>query len=142
MASLKLLGLMVPEEYGGAGLDSVSAAIALEEIARVDGAVALIVASHNSLCTGHLYAFGSEEQRRRYVVPLAKGEVLGAWALTEPGSGSDAAALSTRAELKGGEWVLNGSKMFTTQGSTAGVYVIMAATDPSAGSHGISAFVV
>ena len=105
-------------------------------------ATALIVASHNSLCTMHLYRFGNEAQRRRYVVPLAKGEKLGAWALTEPGSGSDAAAMQTRATLEGDHWVLNGSKLFITQGSVAGVYVIMASTDPGKGAEGISAFVV
>lgn len=142
MAALKLLGIAIPEEYGGAGLGAMEVAIILEEIARIDGATALIVASHNSLCTMHLYRFGNEVQRRRYVVPLAKGEKLGAWALTEPGSGSDAAAMQTRATLEGDHWVLNGSKLFITQGSVAGVYVIMASTDPEKGAEGISAFVV
>ena len=142
MAALKLLGIAIPEEYGGAGLGAMEAAIILEEIARVDGATALIVASHNALCTMHLYRFGNEAQRRRYVVPLAQGEKLGAWALTEPASGSDAAAMETTASLEGDHWVLDGGKLFITQGSTAGVYVIMASTDRSKGAHGISAFVV
>ncbi|HET6369757.1 MAG TPA: acyl-CoA dehydrogenase family protein [Nitrospiria bacterium] len=142
LAELKLLGIAVPEAYGGAGLGAIETAIVLEEIARVDGATALIVASHNSLCTGHLLAAGSEAQRQKFVVRLARGEVLGAWGLTEPGSGSDAASLESRATLDGGHWVINGGKLFTTQGSTAGVYVIMASTDLARGKEGISAFIV
>src|SRR5438132_8688702 len=142
MAELGLFGIMIPQEYGGAGLDAVSAAIIIEELARVDAAVALIVASHNSLCAAHILNFGSEMQKQKYLPPLAHGEKLGAWALTEPGSGSDAAALKTRATLEGEYWVLSGEKQFTTQGSTAGVYVIMASTDPSQGKKGISAFIV
>lgn len=142
MAELGLFGLMIPQEYGGAGLDALSAAIIVEELARVDAAVALIVASHNSLCAAHILSFGSEMQKQSYLPPLAGGEKLGAWALTEPGSGSDAAALKTRATQEGEEWVLNGEKQFITQGSTAGVYVIMASTDPSRGKRGISAFIV
>ena len=142
MAALKLFGIAIPEEYGGAGLGAMEVALILEEIARFDGAIALIVASHNSLCTTHLYRFGNEAQRRRYVVPLAKGETLGAWALTEPGSGSDASALQTTAVLERDQWVIHGNKLFITQGSTAGIYVIMASTDPKKGADGISAFVV
>lgn len=142
MATLKLLGITIPEAYGGAGLNSLALAIILEEVAAVDGAVALILASHNSLCTSHLYTFGNESQRKRYVIPLAKGEMLGAWALTEAGSGSDVAAMATRAVLSGDEWIINGGKLFITQGSTAGVYIIMASTDPQKGKKGISAFIV
>ena len=142
MGELGLFGIMIPQEYGGAGLDAVSAAIIVEELARVDAAIALIVASHNSLCAAHILNFGSEMQKQKYLPPLAHGEKLGAWALTEPGSGSDAAALKTRATLEGEYWVLAGEKQFTTQGSTAGVYVIMASTDPSQGKKGISAFIV
>jgi butyryl-CoA dehydrogenase len=142
MAELGLFGLMIPQEYGGAGLDAVSAAIIIEELARGDAAVALIVASHNSLCAAHILSFGSEMQKQRYLPPLAHGEKLGAWALTEPGSGSDAAALKTRATQEGEDWVLSGEKQFTTQGSTAGLYVIMASTDPPQGKRGISAFIV
>ncbi|MBI3802706.1 MAG: acyl-CoA dehydrogenase family protein [Nitrospirae bacterium] len=142
MAALKLFGVAIPEEYGGAGLGAMEMAIVMEEVARQDGAMALIVASHNSLCTMHLYRFGNEAQRRRHVAPLARGEKLGAWALTEPGSGSDAAAMQTTAVLEGDHWVLNGSKLFITQGSTAGVYLITAATDRNRGALGISAFVV
>ena len=142
MGELGLFGIMIPQDYGGAGLDAVSAAIIVEELARVDAAIALIVASHNSLCAAHILNFGSEMQKQKYLPPLAHGEKLGAWALTEPGSGSDAAALKTRATLEGEYWVLAGEKQFTTQGSTAGVYVIMASTDPSQGKKGISAFIV
>lgn len=142
MAELGLLGIMIPSEYGGAGLDAVSAAILVEELARVDAAIALIVASHNSLCAGHILASGNKTQKQKYLRSLARGEKLGAWALTEPGSGSDAAALKTRATLEAEHWVLNGEKQFTTQGSTAGIYVIMASTEPSRGSRGISAFIV
>ena len=142
MAELGLFGIMIPQDYGGAGLDAVGAAIIIEELARVDAAIALIVASHNSLCAAHILSFGSEAQKQKYLPPLARGQKLGAWALTEPGSGSDAAALKTCATLEGNHWVLNGEKQFTTQGSTAGVYVIMASTDPSQGKRGISAFIV
>ncbi len=142
MSKLGLLGIMIPERYSGAGLDSLSLAIIIEELARVDGSIALIIASHNSLCTGHIHAFGSEEQKKRYLPCLAKGEKLGGWALTEPGSGSDAAALKTTAVRQGRRWLLNGNKMFTTQGSTAGIYVIMASTHPDRGKDGISAFIV
>src|SRR5262245_49393045 len=142
LAEQGLLGIMVPDEYGGSGYDAVSASVILEEIARVDAAVALLVGSHNSLCSGHILAVGTDEQKTRYLTPLARGERLGAWALTEPGSGSDAGAMRTRATLDGHEWVIRGDKQFITQGSTAGTYVIMASTDPSQGTRGISAFVV
>jgi alkylation response protein AidB-like acyl-CoA dehydrogenase len=142
LAEQGLLGIMVPEEYGGAGYDAVSAAIILEEIARVDAAVALLVGSHNSLCSGHILLAGNDAQKRAFLPPLARGEKLGAWALTEPGSGSDAGAMRTRAMLEGDDWVIRGDKQFITQGSTAGTYVIMASTDPAQGTRGISAFVV
>jgi butyryl-CoA dehydrogenase len=141
MAELGLFGIMIPQEYGGAGLDTLSAAIIGEELARVDAAIALIVASHNSLCAAHILNFGSEMQKQKYLPSLARGEKLGAWALTEPGSGSDAAALKTRATFEGEHWVLSGEKQFITQGSTAGVYVIMTSTEPSQGKRGISAFI-
>ncbi|OGB91761.1 MAG: acyl-CoA dehydrogenase [candidate division NC10 bacterium RIFCSPLOWO2_12_FULL_66_18] len=142
MAPLGLLGMIFPEEYGGAGMDYVSYALALEEIARHDGGVALTVASHNSLCSNHIYLAGSEEQKRKYLVPLARGEKLGAWGLTEPGSGSDAASLQTAAAWKGDRWILNGTKNFITQGTVASVYVIMAITDRNRGKQGISAFIL
>jgi butyryl-CoA dehydrogenase len=142
MADLGLFGVMVPEEYGGAGLDSLSFAIVIEEIARVDAAVALMVASHNSLCAGHILSFGDEAQKRDHLCLLARGEKLGAWALTEPEAGSGAQDLKTRARRIGAEWVLNGDKLYITQGSVAGVYVIMASTEPERGADGISAFIV
>jgi len=142
LAQMKFLGIMAPKEYGGAGLDSLSAAIIVEEIARVDGSTALTVASHNALSVRHIHRFGSEAQRKRHVTRLASGEVLGAWALTEPHAGSDASALETTARLEGDHWILNGQKMFITQGTVAGIYIIMASTDRTLGTKGISAFVV
>ena len=160
MANLGLFGVMIPESYGGAGLDPLSFAIIIEEIARVDASVALLLASHNSLCAGHILVAGSEEQKRAHLPSLASGKKLGAWALTEPGGGSDAASLKTRAVRDGDDWVLTGDKLFITQGSVAGTYVIMASTasaQPGAGSReqgagstennahrggGISAFIV
>jgi len=142
MAELGLFGVMVPETYGGAGLHALSLAIVIEEIARVDAAVALMLASHNSLCAGHILGFGSEEQKRTYLISLASGRQLGAWALTEPEAGSGAKFLKSRAVPQGGGWVLNGEKIFITQGSVAGIYVVMAATEPGCGADGISAFVV
>jgi alkylation response protein AidB-like acyl-CoA dehydrogenase len=142
LAELGFLGMTIPQEHGGSGLDTVSLALAIEAIAWGDGGVALTVASHNSLCSGHIVLAGTDAQKRTYLPRLASGQALGAWALTEPGSGSDAAALATRAVRRGTRWVLNGTKVFVTQGSLAGVYVIMARTDPEAGSRGISAFLV
>ncbi len=141
LADLGLMGVIFPEDYGGAGLGYVEYAIAIEELARVDGSVALSVAAHNSLCTNHIFKFGSEEQRKKYVVPLAQGKMLGAWSLTEPEAGSDAGGTRTTAALKDGHWVVNGSKTFTTNGHHAGVCVGMAVTDPDLGHRGISAFI-
>ncbi len=142
LARLGLWGMTVPPEFGGSGIDAVSMALAIEALAWGDGGIALSVAAHNSLCAGHIVRAGSEAQKRRYLPRLASGEWLGAWCLTEPGSGSDAAALGTRAVRRGDRWVLDGTKAFVTQGSLAGVYVVMARTDPSSGPRGISAFVV
>ena len=142
MGELGLLGVMVPEEYGGSGMDTISYSIAVEEIGKGDGSLGLTVASHNSLCTAHILAFGSEAIRRKYLPELASGRSLGAWALTEPGSGSDSLAMRTRAEWKKDRWVINGSKMFITQGSVAGVYVILAVTDKEKGRDGVTAFLV
>ena len=142
MADLGLFGINIPQEYGGAGLDALGATIIIEEVARFDGALALIVASHNSLCAGHILSFGSEKQKQKYLPSLASGGKLGAWALTEPSSGSDAAALKTSATFDADHWILNGEKQFITQGSTAGVYVVMASTDRSQGKRGISALIV
>lgn len=142
LAALGLLGLVVPAEYGGAGLDMVSAMLAVEAVSWGDGSIGLTVASHNSLCTGHILLFAGEEQKRRYLPRLARGEMLGGWGLTEPAAGSDAAAIQTRAQRRGSVYVLNGTKLFVTQGTVAGVYVVMAVTDPAAGRPGISAFIV
>lgn len=142
IAGMGIMGMIIPEEYGGAGLNYTSYSIVLEELARIDGAIALSVSAHNSLCTNHIYSFGTEEQRRRFVIPLARGEKLGAWGLTEPSSGSDAAALQTTAVLKGNKWVLNGEKALITHGSVADTYIIMASTDRKKGKKGISAFIV
>ena len=143
LAELGLLGIRIPEEYGGSGLDVLSYAICVEEIARVDGSLALTVASHNGLGTGHILAFGNEEQKRRYLPMAAKGEWLAAWALTEPGSGSDSASMATTARRDGNDWVINGTKMFITQGSVGGFCVVLARTNPSVSKQkGITAFVV
>ena len=114
----------------------------IEELSRVDGSIGISVAAHNSLCTGHIFHSGTEEQRRRFVVPLAKGEKLGAWSLTEPEAGSDAGGTQTTARLDGDHWILNGQKTFTTHGTYGDICVAMAVTDKSAGHHGISAFIL
>lgn len=142
LAALGLWGMTIPSTYGGSGVDTVSLALAIEALAWGDGGIALAVASHNSLCAGHIARFASEEQKRRYLPRLASGEALGAWCLTEPGAGSDAGAIQTRAERRGDTWILNGTKVFVTQGSIGGVYVVMASTDPARGRDGISAFIV
>jgi alkylation response protein AidB-like acyl-CoA dehydrogenase len=142
IASLGLWGMTAPADNGGSGIDTVGLALAIEALAWGDGGIALSVAAHNSLCTGHIARFGSAAQRRTYLPRLASGDALGAWCLTEPGAGSDAAALATRAKRRGDRWVLDGTKVFVTQGSVAGVYVVMARTDPAGGRRGISAFIV
>ncbi|MBI4012257.1 MAG: acyl-CoA dehydrogenase family protein [Candidatus Rokubacteria bacterium] len=144
LGELGFLGALFPAEYGGAGLDYVAYALVVEELSRVDGSVGITMWAHNSLCANHIYTFGTEAQRRTYLPPLCRGEVLGAWGLTEPGSGSDAAAMKTTAVEEGDAWVLTGSKAFITNGSVAGTAVVMARTDPAArpASLGISAFVL
>jgi alkylation response protein AidB-like acyl-CoA dehydrogenase len=142
LGELGLLGMSVPEELGGSALDAVSIAMVVEEIARFDGSLALTVASHNGLGTSHLLRFGSEELRRRYIPDIASGKKLAAWGLTEPGSGSDAAAMRTTAVRKGGSWVLNGSKMFITQGTVGEVFVVLALTSPEKRQKGITAFLL
>ena len=142
LGPLGFLGAIIPEELGGAGLDYVSYALIVEELNRGDASVGITMWAHNSLCMNHIASFASAELKRKYVPDLASGRVLGAWGLTEPGSGSDAAALATRAELRGGQWVLNGSKAFITNASVAGTAVVMARTDPDRKSRGISAFVL
>jgi alkylation response protein AidB-like acyl-CoA dehydrogenase len=142
LAELGLFGIIVPEKYGGAGLGYIEYVLAVEELSRVDGSVGIIVAAHNSLCTNHIYKFGTEEQREKYVTPLAQGKKLGCWSLTEPGAGSDASGIRTTAQRTGDSWTLNGTKTFTTNGRYADICVAMALTDPSKGRHGISAFVL
>jgi alkylation response protein AidB-like acyl-CoA dehydrogenase len=142
LAGLGLLGIQVSDEYGGAALSAVDYCICIEELARVDPGLALSVAAHNGLCSAHISMFGSDEQKRTYLTPLARGEKIGAWALTEATSGSDAADMRTTAARGAGSWVLNGSKTFTTHGRVGDIVVVMAVTDRSAGSRGISAFIV
>jgi alkylation response protein AidB-like acyl-CoA dehydrogenase len=142
LAHLGLMGIQFPEQWGGAAMSAIDYCICLEELARVDPSVALSVAAHNGLGPAHIFMFGSEAQKARWLTPLARGEKLGAWALTEPNAGSDAAGTRTTAVGDGDDWVLNGTKTFITHGSSADVLVIMAATDRSKGAKGISAFIV
>ena len=142
LGEMGLLGVIFPEKYGGAGLGYIEYVIAIEELSRVDGSAGIIVAAHNSLCTNHIYRFGSEEQRQKYVVPLAQGKKLGCWSLTEPQAGSDAGGTRSVAVKRGNCWVLNGAKTFTTNGHYADICVAMAVTEKSKGSHGISAFIL
>jgi alkylation response protein AidB-like acyl-CoA dehydrogenase len=144
LGKMGVLGIIFPSEYGGAGLGYVEYVIAVEELSRVDGSVGIIVAAHNSLCTNHIFLAGNEEQRRKYIPKLASGEFLGAWGLTEPGSGSDAggARMTAVRKPKTGGWVLNGTKTFITNGGHADVAVVIAVTDRAAHTHGLSAFVV
>ncbi|HZN55194.1 MAG TPA: acyl-CoA dehydrogenase family protein [Candidatus Polarisedimenticolaceae bacterium] len=134
-------GVLFPEELGGAGLGYVEYVIVVEELSRVDGSIGISAAAHNSLCTNHVFACGSDAQRRAYVPKLASGEWIGAWSLTEPTAGSDAGGTKTSAKpAPGGGWVLNGSKTFTTHGSVADLTIVFAVTDPGKGQKGISAF--
>jgi alkylation response protein AidB-like acyl-CoA dehydrogenase len=142
LGEMGLMGVIFPVELGGAGLGYVDYALAVEELSAVDGSIGIIVASHNSLCTNHIFVAGNEEQKRRYIPLLASGKWLGAWGLTEPGSGSDAGSARTSAVRKGDRWVLNGNKTFITNGHYADVSVIIAVTDKSKGTRGLSAFVV
>ncbi len=145
MGDLGLTGVIIPEEYGGVGMGYVEYATVIEEIARVDGSIGLSVAAHNSLCSNHIYQYGSEEQRKKFLTPLAKGEKIGAWALTEPGSGSDASGMKTTAvRREGGQtgWIINGSKNFITHGISADICVLIAITNREMRSRGISAFIV
>lgn len=142
MGELGILGLPFPEKYGGSGGDYISLVIALEEIGRASGSLALILDAHTSLCSEPIYLFGTEEQKQKYLVPLAQGKAIGAFGLTEPQAGSDAGATRTRAVRDGDEWVLNGQKIFITNGSVADIFVVTAKTDPEAGTRGISAFLL
>ncbi|BBK30254.1 alkylation response protein AidB-like acyl-CoA dehydrogenase [Stella humosa] len=142
MGELGLMGMTVPEEWGGAGIDNVSAALAIEEIAVGHGSCSTIVSVHNSVGCQPILRFGSDDQKERFLKPLARGQMLGAFCLTEPGAGSDASALTTRARRDGNHWVLNGTKQFITSGRSADLAIVFAVTDPAAGKRGISAFLV
>lgn len=142
LADQNLLGMIYDEQYGGGGVDYVSYMLALEEIARWDASLALTVGSHTSLCAGHIDLVATHEQKLEFLAPLASGKKLGGWCLTEAGSGSDASSMKTTARKEGEEWIINGTKMFITQGTVGHLYVVLAKTDPDAGKDGISAFVV
>ena len=142
LGELGCLGVRVPVDYGGAGLGYQEYVAIVEELSRVDGSIGISVAAHNSLCAAHIYFTGSEDQRRRFLVPLARGEKIGAWSLTEASSGSDAGAMQATAKRDGDVWVLNGEKAFTTHGTSADVCVAMARTDSTKGHDGISAFII
>jgi alkylation response protein AidB-like acyl-CoA dehydrogenase len=142
LGKMGLLGTIFPAEYGGAGMGYIEYVIAIEELSRVDGSVGIIVAAHTSLCSNHIFIAGTEAQKKKYVPKLATGEHLGAWGLTEPGSGSDAGGARMSAVRKGNEWVLNGTKTFCTNGRYADVLVVIAVTDKTAHTRGLSAFIV
>ncbi len=142
LAEMGLLGIIIPPEYSGAGYSNLDYVLILEELSKVDPSVGLVVAAHNSLCSNHVNLFGTDAQKKKYLSRLASGQTLGAWGLTEAGAGSDAAAMRTRAEKKGDHWLLNGSKLFITNGSLAEICVIMAVTDPLNKRNGISAFIL
>jgi hypothetical protein len=142
LGEMGLLGIVIPPEYSGAGYSNLDYVIILEEISKVDPSVGLVVAAHNSLCSNHINLFGNEAQKKKYLTRLASGQTLGAWGLTESGAGSDAAAIKTKAERKGDYWLLNGSKLFITNGSLAEIAVVVAITDPEKGRNGISAFIL
>lgn len=142
LGEMGLLGIVIPPEYSGAGYSNIDYVIILEEISKADPSVGLVVAAHNSLCSNHFNLFANEEQKKKYLTRLASGQTLGAWGLTEPEAGSDAAALKTKAEKKGDHWVLNGTKRFITNGSLAEIHVVIAMTDPKKGRDGISSFIL
>ena len=142
LGKLGLLGIVFPPEYGGAGMGYVEYVTAIEELSRVDGSVGIIVAAHTSLCSNHIFLAGNESQKKKYVTPLASGEAIGAWGLTEPSSGSDAGSARMTAVRKGNNWVLNGTKTFCTNGHYADFLVVIAVTDRAAHTHGLSAFIV
>lgn len=143
LGALGLLGMSTPEKYGGSEMSMQAIALVVEELAMVDGSVSITVASHNGLCTGHIVNFGTEEQKQKYLPDLASGRKLGAWGLTEPGSGSDAAGARTRAiRQPDGSWSLTGTKTFITQGSVGGTFVVLAVTSPEKKQHGITAFII
>ena len=142
LGEMGMMGIIFPEEYGGAGMGYLEYAVVVEELSRVDGSVGISIAAHNSLCSNHIYAMGSEAQKQKYLVPLASGKVIGAWGLTEPGAGSDAGAQLTTAKKEGGHYVLNGTKNFITHATVGDIAVVMARTSPGKGTDGISAFIL
>src|SRR5215217_6107627 len=141
LAELGLMGVLFPEEYGGAGMGYVEYATIIEELSRVDGSVGISVAAHNSLCSNHIFKYGTEAQKNKFLKPLASGEHLGAWGLTEPGAGSDASGTKTMAVRTDGGWIINGSKNFITHAIHADTCIAMAVTDKGKRSKGISAFI-
>jgi butyryl-CoA dehydrogenase len=142
MARVGMMGIPFPKEYGGSGGDILAYIMAVEELSKVCGTTGVILSAHTSLCAGPIWEFGTEEQKRKYLVPLAKGEKLGAFGLTEPNAGTDAAGQQTTALRDGDHWVINGSKIFITNAGRADVFIVMAMTDKSKGTRGISAFIV
>ena len=142
LGDMGMLGILFPPEYGGAGLTYLDYVLIIEELARVDGSIGLSVAAHNSLCSNHIFVAGTEDQKRRYLAPLARGVTIGAWSLTEPTAGSDASGTRSTAVRDGAGWILNGSKTFATHGSVCDVAVVFAVSDKSKGKHGISAFIL
>ena len=146
LGEMGMMGVIFPEEYGGAGMGYQEYAVVVEELSRVDGSVGITVAAHNSLCSNHIFAMGSEAQKQKYLKPLASGQALGAWGLTEPGSGSDAGSLRTSAKKEGSHYVLNGTKTFITHGTVGDIFVVMARTRPPepgrSSADGISAFIL
>ena len=142
LGEMGILGMPIESKYGGSELDAVSIAVVIEELARGDGSLALTVAAHNGLASGHILNFGTEEQKKKYLPDLASGKKIGAWGLTEPGSGSDASAMKTKAVKDGDNWILNGSKMFITNGSIGEIFVILASTSPENKQKGITAFIL
>ena len=142
LGELGFMGIIFPEEYGGAGLGYVEFVIIIEELGIVDPSISLSVAAHNGLCTNHIYRFGNEQQKKKYLPDLVSGKTIGAWGLTESSSGSDAASLKSIAEKKGNKYILNGNKTFTTHGASAKTLVVVAITNKDAGKKGISAFIL
>ena len=142
LGEMGMMGIIFPESYGGAGMGYIEYAVVVEELSRVCGSVGISIAAHNSLCSNHIYAMGNEAQKQKYLVPLASGQALGAWGLTEPGAGSDAGAQQTTAKKEGSYWVLNGTKNFITHGTEGDIVVVMARTRPGKGTDGISAFIL
>lgn len=142
LGEMGMMGIIFPESYGGAGMGYIEYAVVVEELSRVCGSVGISIAAHNSLCSNHIYAMGNEAQKQKYLIPLASGQALGAWGLTEPGAGSDVGAQQTTAKKEGSYWILNGTKNFITHGTEGDIAVVMARTRPGKGTDGISAFIL